>query len=228
MRKIVYIGILLIILALAVFAYFRFFHKSYRVQDYTTENVELYPKTKDSIQTIKRNLKNKTVSEKGEKLTYLLSKRIFPYWYGTKWDFHGTTENPNEGEIACGYFVTTTLRDIGVPLNRVKLAQCASEKMIIELVAEKNIKRFSNIDIVAFENQLKENGNGLYIVGLDNHTGYLLLSEEGNYFIHSSGIFPYRVVKDKLVESPILMKSKYRVTGKISADERFLNKWITN
>ena len=78
------------------------------------------------------------------------------------------------------------------------------------------------------ENQLKENGNGLYIVGLDNHTGYLLLSEEGNYFIHSSGIFPYRVVKDKLAESPILMKSKYRVTGKISADERFLNKWITN
>ena len=108
------------------------------------------------------------------------------------------------------------------------MAQCASEKMITELVAEKNIKRFSNIDIVAFENQLKQNGNGLYIVGLDNHTGYLLLSEEGNYFIHSSGIFPYRVVKDKLAESPILMKSKYRVTGKISADERFLNKWITN
>lgn len=228
MRKIVYFGLLLIILASAVFAYLRFFHKSYRVQDYTTENLELYPKTKDSIQKIKRGLKNKTVLEKGEKLTYLLSERIFPYWYGTKWDFNGTTKKPNEGAIACGYFVTTTLRDVGVNLNRVKLAQCASEKMITELVAEKNIKRFSNIDIVTFEKQLKEIGNGLYIVGLDNHTGYLLLSEEGNYFIHSSGIFPYRVVKDKLVESPILMKSKYRIAGKISADERFLNKWITN
>ncbi|WMJ72126.1 hypothetical protein RCC89_02925 [Cytophagaceae bacterium ABcell3] len=39
---------------------------------------------------------------------YLVNKLI-PYWYGTKWDFEGHTDVPGKGEIACGYFVSTTL-----------------------------------------------------------------------------------------------------------------------
>ncbi len=35
----------------------------------------------------------------------------------------GHTAVPKEGEIACGYFVSTTLLHMGVPLNRYKIAQ---------------------------------------------------------------------------------------------------------
>src|SRR5437764_1215954 len=38
---------------------------------------------------------------------------IFPAWFGTPWDFNGTTQTPGEGKIACGYFVTTVMRDLG-------------------------------------------------------------------------------------------------------------------
>ena len=53
--------------------------------------------------------------------TDFLLNAIIPHWYGTPWDFNGHTSIPNQGEIACGYFVSTTLRDIGLKLNRFKM-----------------------------------------------------------------------------------------------------------
>ncbi len=193
-------------------------------------NVELknYTKTLDSIKIIKKKLETKSTKEIGETFTNILTNKIFPYWYGTKWDYNGTTQKPNEGEIACGYFVTTTLRDTGLNINRIKLAQCASEEMIQSIVSEKNIFRFSNKSIQEFENILKSKGNGIYIVGLDNHTGFVLISNNSNFFIHSSGISPYKVIKEKLLESRLIVNSKYRVVGKLSSDKKMLNNWIKN
>ena len=184
-----------------------------------------YPKTLDSIKQIRISLKGKSNAEIAKAFTNQLTQKIFPYWYGTDWDFNGTSQKPNEGSIACGYFVTTTLRDLGVDINRVKLAQCASEEMIKTLVSEGNIYRFSNKSIQEFEKTLKEKGNGIYVVGLDNHTGFLYLSDEGNFFIHSSGARPFKVVKEKFIESSLLMKSKYRVAGKLSSDKTLLTNW---
>ncbi|MFT5617115.1 MAG: hypothetical protein ACI85I_000331 [Arenicella sp.] len=39
-------------------------------------------------------------------LTESLINQIIPFWYGTEWDFNGYTAIPNQGEIACGYFVS--------------------------------------------------------------------------------------------------------------------------
>lgn len=189
-----------------------------------------YPLVLDTIKTIKQKLRKDkaSVSVLEKKFTQLITTKVFPYWYGTQWNFYGTTEKPNEGTIACGYFVTTTLRDMGVPIKRAKMAQCASEEMIRSLTSKKNIHRFSNTSMEDFEKQLQKLGNGLYIVGLDNHTGFILLSAEGKYFIHASGIYPFQVVKETLSESLILRKSNYRVVGKISGDELFLKKWVGN
>src|SRR6188474_3208784 len=43
---------------------------------------------------------------------------LFTCWLGTPWDFYGTTQTPGKGKIACGYFVTTLLRDMGASVNR--------------------------------------------------------------------------------------------------------------
>jgi len=188
-------------------------------------NPDNYPKTLDSIQQLRKKLNGKSQSEIAQAFTNQLTGKIFPYWYGTDWDFNGTTQIPNKGSIACGYFVTTTLRDLGVDINRVKLAQCASEQMIKSLVSESNIERFSNKSIQEFEQTLKAKGNGIYVVGLDNHTGFLHLSDQGNFFIHSSGARPFKVVKEKFSESALLIKSKYRVVGKLTAEKKLLSAW---
>jgi hypothetical protein len=209
MSKKIYIlaGIALLLLAL----YLLWGKYRYVLNDQPKLSNKNYSQVLDSIKTIKQKLRK---------------DRASTAVYGTKWNFYGTTQKPNEGTIACGYFVTTTLRDMGVPINRVKMAQCASEEMIRSLCTKKHIHHLSNLGIPEFEKQLKKFGNGLYVVGLDNHTGFLLLSTQGNYFIHASGIYPFQVVKDKLSESPLLIKSKYRVVGKISGDEVFLRKWV--
>jgi hypothetical protein len=155
-----------------------------------------------------------------------IDQNIFPFWYGTDWDFNGVTETPREGKIACGYFVTTVLRDAGLRLSRVSLAQQASENIIKSLTTASFIKRFHNESIEKFVDEVKKSGEGLYIVGLDIHVGFILNDGEEIYFIHSSYVEPSEVIREKAVESPILSSSKYRVIGKISADDQLIAKWL--
>lgn len=59
-------------------------------------------------------------------------------------------------------------------------------------------------------------GYGLYIVGLDYHTGLLLNDGQQVWFIHSSYIKPAKVVCEKANESIALNSSHYRIIGKIN------------
>ena len=169
----------------------------------------------------------KEVLEKSRKLfVAAIDHGVFPFWYGTDWDFYGTTETPKQGKIACGYFVTTVLRDVGVKVQRVSLAQQASENIIKSLTSEPYIKRFRNVAIEKFVEDIKAFGEGFYIVGLDNHVGFILNDGNDVYFVHSSYVEPSEVIKEKALTSPVLSSSKYRVIGKISADNSFLRKWL--
>ena len=159
-------------------------------------------------------------------LTQSVYNEIFPYWYGTGWDFNGTTEAPGKGKIACGYFVSTVLRDAGLKVQRALIAQQASENIVLSLTTEAHIKRFRNVNISGFVQAVQNWGPGLYVVGLDIHTGFILNVEGEVYFIHSSYIDPYTVVKERALESRILSGSKYRILGKLSADDHLIMKWL--
>lgn len=219
------IGVLVLLAAIVIV-----WNNRYLLNSQPRLDNKYYPLELDSIKVAKNKLRKRKAkqAELSQAFVQLITNKVFPYWYGTPWDFNGTTEIPNEGKIACGYFVTTTLRDMGVPIDRVKMARCASEVMIRHLTSKKNVHYLIGINIEEFERRIKKYGYGLYIVGLDTHTGFILLSEEGNYFIHSSGAYPFQVVKEKLSESELLSKSHYRVVGKISDDELFLRKWVRN
>jgi len=164
--------------------------------------------------------------EKEKIFTSAVAETIIPAWIGTAWDFNGTSEKPQQGNIACGYFVTTILRDAGLSLARIKLAQCASEQMITSLVQSKYIQRFSQVKIEDFIQSIKGQGYGLYIVGLDNHTGFIYNDGKEIHFIHSTFIGTRNVQKENAATNWILEKSKYKVLGKISADEKVLDRWI--
>ncbi len=175
-----------------------------------------------------RGERAKVLAAASDSLLDAINGEICPYWYGTDWDFNGTTETPGEGKIACGYFVTTVLRDVGVRLERERLAQQASETMIKGLVGEGYIKRFSKATLPDFVAQVKRWGKGVYIVGLDKHTGLLIHTGDDLYFVHSTYISPGTVVKERAITSLALGVSRYRVVGKISADREALLRWILN
>ena len=143
---------------------------------------------------------------------------IHEKWMGTPWTFSGTSQTPGEGSIACGYFVTTTLQQAGMEVERVRLAQAASEQMILAIADPDSIRRFSNASLEDFLEDLRSQGEGYYIVGLDNHTGFLKVSSDGTVaFVHSG---PGRgVVSENPAEASELANSRYRVTGKLAGTE---------
>jgi hypothetical protein len=161
-------------------------------------------------------------------VTRSIYTEIFPSWYGTAWDFNGTTEVPQQGKIACGYFVSTVLRDAGWRVQRARLAQQASENIILSLTTDLYVKRFRRVAISDFVNAVKKWGPGIYVVGLDIHTGFIVNTGSEVYFIHSSYVEPYTVVREKASESKILASSNYRVLGKLTADDLFIEKWLLN
>lgn len=188
-----------------------------------------YEKELNNIKSQKTEFGKLSKQKQQQFLINVLTKHIFPFWYGTRWSFYGNTTTPGDGSIACGYFVTTTLSHAGVKLNRIKLAQCASEEMIRSLVQKQNITHFNSLSLQNFINGISKKGKGIYIIGLDNHTGFIYIDSTNEVrFIHASGRLPFCVINEKASESVVLEKSDYKVVGKISDDDVFLKNYFNN
>lgn len=155
-----------------------------------------------------------------------LSEDIFPAWDGTPWDFNGISEVPGEGAIACGYFVTTTLRDAGLRLPRIKLAQQPSQSIIKSLCEPDTTRVYYEKPLETIVQYLKDYGPGIYIVGLDCHTGFVVYTGDQMSFVHSSYFRPPRSVICEPIDSDNpLKRSKYRMIGKLFGDE-LVRKWL--
>ncbi len=184
-------------------------------QDYKKQ----YAKAKN--QETKTKIKNQAIQYFENKITGDITNQ----WLGTTWDFNGITQTPRNGDIACGYFVTTVLRDAGYAIHRVKYAQCASQIMIQYLCDQSDIQTFSNAAIEKVTNYIQKKGKGLYVAGLDFHTGFIYNDGQEIYFIHSLYINRVGVVKQKLMDASVFVSSKYKMIGKLSG-AKFVEHWL--
>ena len=155
-----------------------------------------------------------------------LTKKVFPFWYGTPWDFNGTTETPLKGQIACGYFITTVMKHVGFEVERYKLAQQPASTIIKTLCLKKSIKSFGTNGIEKLIGHLRNNNDGLYIVGLDYHVGFIEKSKNGLFIIHSNYYEPQEVVKEKIEESKALSYSSTFLIGNLLDNEAIIKKWL--
>ena len=179
-------------------------------------NVDLQLKYKTCLANIGSSAKKAPLEKIPALLELSLVDSIFDYWYGTEWDFNGTTQEPQNGKIACGYFVTTTLKHLGLNINRVYLAQQASSVLIKEICDETSIKIFTNGKFEKMKTYVNKYNGNIFIAGLDNHVGFIVREENELFFIHASGIAPYKVVKDKIDESPLIKNSQYFMVGHLN------------
>ena len=160
-------------------------------------------------------------------LLHTIYNDLFTQWYGTSWDFNGHTTIPGNGYIACGYFVTTILKDAGFNIPRIKWAQSASE-VFIKKLAPNDLKRFNNSPMLKVEEHLKKSKNELYVVGLDNHTGFIHVEGNSMKFIHSNYYEPeIGVMAQDINDGSPLTDSTYRVIGKLFSDDMIIN-WLEN
>ncbi len=194
-----------------------------------------YYKVRDSIWHDKDSLKKcyyncsanaekDAILQKASLLFYTdMKDKLFPYWYGTPWAYYGYGERPQVDYIACGYFVAVLLRDIGAKVSIPQLAEGTSGSMIERVTSKKYISTYWNMDADTFYSKIKSAGDALYIVGLDNHTGYLLCENSSLYFIDSS---PEGVLKRDPASNSLIHFSSIRMVGCISKDPGFLQKWL--
>jgi hypothetical protein len=160
----------------------------------------------------------------GQALHYFLVDSIFPYWHGTTWDFNGYTNVPNQGAVACGYFVSTPLKHLGFNLNRYKLAQQYSHSIVNTLC--QNVKTISGHQ--KFIEHMSTAVEGLYIVGLDNHVGFISKRKNKTTFIHSTYLQPSCVLEEGIEQSQALLYSNTFVLGNFSSNTAVIKKWLLN
>lgn len=180
-------------------------------------NVEEYPALIKRIENTRISLQeNKSAEVNYSNLSFFIADSLAPYWVGTPWDFNGISKHPQEGNIACGYFVFGLLEDAGFKLNRIKLSQAASETAIKALLKEDYIKRFSKKSIEDFVESMINWGDGIYLVGLDYHIAIIQVHGNNCQMIHASVYHPGTVVIEDAEESLALIHTDYRIVGKLS------------
>lgn len=147
-------------------------------------------------------------------------------WIGTKWDFNGTAAKPGMGKIACGYFVSTVLRDAGLEVNRFRLAQQPSANIIHTFLDKKDCTLAVGQDYEVFVQDMAQKPPGIYICGLDTHVAFIVNREDTFRFIHSSGARPWAVVDESPEQAGVLKRSNWRMLGNLTANGEFIRTWL--
>lgn len=186
------------------------------------KNLKPYPDFLKEIKTKKADLSNNPLDQAKELLFEIINEKMPEYWSGTGWDFNGVSRIPGEGDIACGFFVTTLLVDAGFEIERVYLAQQPSSVMIKQLT--KNIKNTGSFETLK-DYILKAADHSVFIIGLDFHTGFITRDGDKIYFIHSNYIKRKGVTKEQIEFSSALKASKSFMIGSLTDNEELLKKW---
>jgi len=166
--------------------------------------------------------RNEVLVEASEFFRRALIEQVFPRWYKTKWDFNGISSVPGRGEIACGYFVSTTLRDAGLVLNRYRLAQLYSHDIVKRLASD--VSNYQSIAEVL--SVIRQSPEDLYVVGLDQHVGFLHRQGDEIFFVHSSYGDPQEVLSEKVETSAVFKQSKLYVLGRLGGSKGLVEKWL--
>ncbi len=164
-------------------------------------------------------------------LLHSIRDHMLQAWIGTDWDFNGTTTTPNSGQIACGYLVSTVLQHAGFRLQRFRVAQQAAENIVKTLAGSDGdslspgrIWRFRNAEIKEVLGPIRRGGDGVYVIGLDYHVGFLVKRGELIEFCHSSYLGEAKVVCSDPMADPA-MASNYHVIGELLSDA-MIEGWI--
>jgi hypothetical protein len=171
--------------------------------------------------------KDSIVLDASNFLEKTLVEEVFPQWYGTGWEFNGVSQIPKKGDIACGYFISTTLKQSGLQVDRCKLAQQGAMEICTSLSGKSSAilnKGVTEVETIKF---IKANlKDGLYIMGFDNHVSFLHKKGKSINIIHSNYITD-KVESDDFATSRILSWNNPVVFAPILPNKSFVINWIT-
>ena len=188
--------------------------------DIETQRVRLaarHEAGKDVLDTARRALRGRVAD-------------LVEHWVGTPYAFHGVTEVPGTGAIACGHFVATVLDHAGFHIELELLGEQASEWIVLTLVPDHEVRRFRSSTTgstrASIVDWVEQAGPSVHLVGLDTHVGLLRYDGRGEVELcHATPRQDQGVICEPAATSPSLV-SRYTVVGRLdNADAA--EAWLT-
>jgi hypothetical protein len=164
-----------------------------------------------------------------------LTDTVLPAWMGTPWGLgpSSTADRPHQAGmvVGCSYFVTGVLQNAWLRLqNRTRFAQAPSLLMQQALSpAPRDVHRFPGLAPAVLERRIAALGDGVYIVGLNIHTGFLVVRAGKVRVVHASYTPPQEVVDEPLTTSAVIRYSRGRgyVVTPLFRDDRLIDFWLS-
>jgi hypothetical protein len=161
---------------------------------------------------------------------------IFPPWMGTPWhmgeDDDASMPHQSGKRVSCSQFVTAVLQNVGLRLDSRPRWAAARSLYIQRSLAPRpgDVHRFLSISPSELSRRLARLKDGLYLIGLNCHVGFVQIDSGRVRFIHSNYVDPQEGVTDeKLSESSAIANSQpagYWVTP-LFQDDRLIEFWLT-
>lgn len=98
--------------------------------------------------------------------------------------------------------------------------------MIKAFCPDDKIKTITNHKKEKVIEYLKTKPDGIFILGLDNHVGFVLKSGDELDFVHSSFWPQHKVVRVPLASSEIFNESGYFMIGELLYSDVTITKWV--
>lgn len=173
--------------------------------------------------------KDAIIGEARELFSRTLIENLLPRWMGTPWAMNGTTNQPGEGEIACGYFVSTILRDAGFNIHRTRFGQAAALRIQQATTPPgRKVHTFFSIAPELLAKKIAALGDGVYIIGLNVHVGFVVVRDGDVRLVHASYTDERVVVDEPLASARAIELSRpkgYFVSELVSTDAAVV-RWI--
>jgi hypothetical protein len=168
-------------------------------------------------------------------VTTAIRDHIFPAWLGTPWGLGPTSTaiRPHEpGKVVgCSYFVTAVLLNAGLRLaSRGGFAVAPSELIQRALTpAKRDLHRLFRVEGEALRRRIAALGDGIYMVGLNIHTGFLVVNGAEVRVVHASYAPPMEVVDEPLLASEVIAWSAARgyVVTPLFQDDFLIDAWLS-
>jgi hypothetical protein len=143
-----------------------------------------------------------------------------------------TATRPHEPnmKVGCSYVVTSVLLSVGVQLsNRYTFAQAPAIHIQRSLAPDKaQLHTYFSIPSEQLRDKIAKLGEGLYIIGLDTHVGFVVVRDGEVRFVHASYTGARVVTDELLVDAVAIANSRpkgYFVTP-LFQDARLLDLWL--
>lgn len=167
-------------------------------------------------------------------VTTAIVDQLFPAWLGMPWGL-GRNSTANRAHapgmtVACGYFVSAVLENAGLRVQtRFSYAQAPALQVQRTLApGPGEVHRYFSVPGETLAAEIARLGAGLYIIGLANHIGFVVVDAAGVRLVHASYTGAQVVTSEPLATAQAIINSRAKgyFVSPVMHDDRLADLWL--